>query len=516
MNLKQLVYKDFNRLTPENLAMFKRKWSKKLGATPRNSSILKVYKYLVEEEKLEKNHEFEHLLTIKKTRSISGVTALAVMTKPFYCPGECIYCPLEEGMPKSYLSDEPASQRAKTHKFDPLAQIKDRLKQLKQTGHKTDKVELIVIGGTFSVYPEKYKRYFFKRMFDACNGITSRNLLKAHKLNETAKQRIVGISIETRPDWVNEREVKLWRQLGVTKVQLGVQAFDENILKEIKRGHSLRPVAEASRLLKNAGFKICYHFMPNLPGSSPEKDVKMAKVMYQDKRFKPDFLKIYPTQVIPGTELYKIWKKGQFQTYNDETLKQILKKIKLMTPKWVRIDRLVRDISKNWVASGTKKSNLRQIIKSELKGEGKTCQCIRCREVKNLAFQGNPELFIEKIDLIGAKEYFLSFEKNNKLYSLLRLRLPNKRQKMLFAELKGAAIIRELHTYGTVVPIDKRQKHKSQHKGLGKALLEKAENLAKMNGFRKIAVISAVGTRGYYKKNGYLLEGYYMTKNLDT
>lgn len=514
MDLKTLVYNDFTRLTPENLPKLKRGWSKSLGSTPKHSQILAAYKILVSEGKIKKDLAVEQMLRIRKVRSLSGVTPLAVMTKPFTCPGQCIYCPLEPGMPKSYLSDEPAAQRGKALKFDPYAQIQDRLKQLRQTGHFTDKVELIVIGGTFSVYPEKYKRFFFKRMFDACNKFESKILVQAQKLNETSKHRVVGISVETRPDWADEKEVKLWRKLGVTKVQLGVQAFDDKILKKIKRGHSLDEVSKATLLLKNAGIKICYHFMPNLPGSNPKKDIEMAKIMYQDPRFKPDYLKIYPTQVIPGTQLYDIWKKGKYKSYDEVTVKKVLKKIKLITPKWVRIDRLVRDISKKWIAEGVTKSNLRQIIQDELKKEKKKCQCIRCREIKQLSYKEKPELKIEEIDVVGGKEFFLSFEKYGRLYSLLRLRLPNQDQKMLFNELRSTAIVRELHTYGTVVPIDKRKTNKTQHRGLGKALLIKAEQIAKKKGFDKIAVISAIGTRNYYRKNGYHLDSLYMLKKL--
>lgn len=514
MTLQQLLELDFTKLSSGNLADYKRRWAKELGKTPKNSQILSAYKSLVKQRKLARDLEFEGSLRIKRVRSLSGVAPFAVMTKPFYCPGQCTYCPLVPGMPKSYLSDEPAAQRAISHNFDPGLQVKDRLSQLKQTGHHTDKIELIVIGGTFSAYPDNYKREFFKAMLDACNGVESQNLKEAQRINETAKQRIVGISVETRPDWINQDEVKLLRELGVTKIQVGVQAFDENILRRIKRGHSLEPVAEATRMLRNAGIKICYHFMPNLPGTTPKKDVEMAKIMYRDRRFKPDFVKIYPVVVIPGTELHEEWQRGEYVPYAAETLKEVLTKIKLITPPWVRIDRLVRDISKGWVEAGSIRTNMRQIILAELKKAGRTCKCIRCREVKQAHFAGVPKLKMRKIDTLGGMELFMSFEDEQHLYSLLRLRLINGREKLLFPELKRSALIRELHTFGSALPLAEREKGKAQHRGLGKRLLTKAEVIAKKNGYKKIAVISSIGTRDYYRNLGYELEGLYMTKLL--
>ena len=504
MKLSELIKRDEAKITPENLEEYRRIWAKEIGGMPKNSDI---WPCLTNEELI------RHLRT-REVRTLSGVAPFAVMTMPFYCPGECTYCPLEEGMPKSYLSDEPAAQRAKRLNFDPRAQVEMRLSQLSQTGHITDKIDLIVVGGTFSVYPEDYKVGFFKGMFDGINGFESNSLDEAQKYNETAPHRVVGISVETRPDWVTEEEVILWRKLGVTKVQLGVQAFDEEVMKKIKRGHSLKAVAEATRMCRNAGIKICYHLMPNLTGSSPEKDIESARIMYEDPRFGPDFLKIYPAMVIPGTEMYEQWKRGEYKSYSDEELIKVLKKIKEMTPKWTRIDRLVRDISKKWVASGTQKTNLRQIIQQELKKEGKTCQCIRCREVRAGIYDTKVELVISERETLGGKELFLSFETGNKLFSLLRLRLPDAGEKMLFPELEGSAIVREVHTFGQVSELDTKETEKSQHQGLGKKLMAKAEQIARERGYKKMAVISAIGTREYYMKLGYELEGEYMVKDL--
>ncbi len=326
--------------------------------------------------------------------------------------------------------------------------------------------------------------------------------------------RIVGISVETRPDWIDAKEVKLFRELGVTKVQVGVQAFDEAILARVKRGHSLDRVGEATRLLRDAGIKICYHYMPNLPGSSPELDVEMARIMYTDPRFKPDFVKIYPAQVIPETELHREWQRGEYVPYDEVLLKDVLKQIKLLTPRYCRIDRLVRDISKKWVAAGTRATNMRQYLQAELKDEGKACQCIRCREVKERDYAPNPKLCDLTIPTLGATEHLLTYEQDDKLYSLLRLRLPDKSFRPLFPELTGCAIIRELHTYGKTVLHTSKTSTRTQHRGLGKRLMAEAENVARQSGYNKIAVISSIGTRDYYRQLGYDRQGSYMIKSL--
>ncbi len=490
----------------------------------KKSVKLESYRQQLASGQIKRSLETEKELTTRPVRTLSGVTAMAVMTKPYVCPGLCTFCPLELGMPKSYLSDEPAAARAKTMNFDPKLQIESRLTQLTETGHDTDKIELIVIGGTFSKYPKKYKRSFFKDMIDTINGFVSKTLEAAQIANESALRRIVGISVETRPDWIDENEVKLFRELGVTKVQVGVQAFDEVILKRIKRGHTLDRVGEATRLLKDAGIKVCYHFMPNLPGSSPKLDLQMAHMMYEDSRFKPDFVKIYPAQVIAGTEMFEEWKRGEFTPYNDDLLKDVLKAIKKITPSFVRIDRLVRDISKKWVAAGTRATNMRQYIQSEMKVEGWACQCIRCREIKARDFTANPKLIDREIVTLGAIEHLLTFEschleqsrEISSLFSLLRLRLPSFIiHHSLFNELSGCAIVRELHTYGRTVVHDQKSSPHTQHRGLGKQLMAKAEEIAKKNGYKKIAVISAIGTRDYYRKLGYVKLGYYMVKKLE-
>lgn len=464
---------------------------------------------------------------IKPGRSLSGVAPLAVMMKAFACPGQCVYCPLEVNMPKSYLSDEPAAQRAKRLDFDPYKQVEMRLTQLANNGHPTDKLEIIIVGGTFSAYPDDYKIEFVTKIYEACNGVgfggpTSQikrsDLLtwleRAQKENEKAKQRIVALSVETRPDWVTPDEVRLMRRLGVTKVQLGVQAIDDEIARKTKRGHGVREVAEATRLLRNAGMKICYHIMPNLPGSNPEKDIEMSRLIYSDPRFKPDYVKIYPCMVIAGTQLARMHERGEHQAYSDEVLKHVLKEISAQTPEWVRIDRLVRDISRKWVTAGTNKTNFRQEVERELIAEGRPCRCIRCREVKGEKYSIRPVLKELEVRTEGGVEVFMSYENENKLYALLRLRLPDPGERLPFPELEDAGIVREVHTYGQVVPLDDRKKGKHQHQGLGRSLMAAAEKYARERGYKKLAVISAIGTREYYRKLGYQLSGSYMVKNL--
>lgn len=509
------LFTHFTGNSPKSLQELLHSWGRLTGSTPKKSELLSTYRKLLTANLIPQNTLLESLLVTRKVRSQSGILPFAVMTKPYLCPGQCTYCPLELGMPKSYLSDEPAAQRAKQLDFDPYQQVTTRLKQLHLTGHIADKIEIIIVGGTFSAYPNEYRTEFVKSIFDALNGNTSKDIYQAHQNNLTSPHRVVGLSIETRPDWLTEKEIVFLRTLGVTKIQLGVQAFDEKILARIKRGHTLDAVATATQNLRNSGFKICYHFMPNLPGSTPEHDIEMAKIMYTDPRFIPDYVKIYPCAVIPSTELHRQFEAKEYIPYSDEKLINTLLEIKKITPKTVRIDRLVRDISKKWVVSGPLNTNIRQQLQTTLKSQGIYCKCVRCREVKQETHSSNLHLDQFCYKTLGGTEYFLSFVDNeNRLYSLLRLRLPDSDQKSLFPELSNAAIIREVHTYGRVVALDDLQTGASQHQGLGKKLISTAESIARYKGYSKLAVISAIGTIPYYQKLGYQTEGLYQTKEL--
>lgn len=530
--IKELIKKRVN--DPKVLAGIIRKIVKKKGIKtyPSNSFLLKEYHSLVKSEKLKASGEIENLLRKRKIRSLSGIVTISVLTKPYQCPGNCLYCPSQKGVPKSYLNNEPAVLRAIANKYDPYNQVKSRLETLSATGHPTDKIDLIIIGGTWSYLPKNYQEKFIKRCFDAANNQhksasnppkSAGSLKTAQKLNEKARNRIIGITVETRPDYINEEEIKWLRELGVTRVELGVQSIYEDVLKLNNRGHGVKEIVEATRLLKDAGFKICYHLMPNLPGSNLKSDLEMFKEIFSNPDFQPDMLKIYPCAVLKEAPLYKLWQQKKYKPYSDAELKNLLKEIKKTIPYYCRIQRLIRDIPATSILAGSKITNLRQIIAEEMKGESWRCKCIRCREIKE---KYNPKeklfLFRQDYQASGGKEIFLSFENKDrtKLFSLLRLRIPVA-GKPLFPSLQNAAIIRELHTYGRVAELRtknlklKTKNDKVQHTGLGKKLIKEAEKIAKKEfGFKKMAVISGIGVRDYYRKVGYRLRDTYMVKNL--
>ncbi|MFA5061853.1 MAG: tRNA uridine(34) 5-carboxymethylaminomethyl modification radical SAM/GNAT enzyme Elp3 [Patescibacteria group bacterium] len=476
---------------------------------PTTSELLKAYHKLVLKHKIKKDLNLEQLLTKRAVRTLSGVTIITVLTKPFSCPGKCIYCPTENGMPKSYLSDEPAANRALGLKFDPYEQVRLRIKALEDNGHPTDKIELIVKGGTWNAYPTSYQYWFILRCFEACNESKTNDLQKAQIKNESARHRIIGLTLETRPDYINEKNIKIMRELGCTRVEMGVQTTDEKTLKKIQRGHDVKSVINATRLLKNSGFKVDYHLMPQLPGSTPAKDLKMMLEIFADSAFRPDMIKIYPCTVIKNTQLYKWLKAGKYKPYSDRQLINILKKFKTQVPRYARISRLIRDIPSHHIQAGNKLTNLRQVIQAEMTKEGLKCKCLRCREVGHqLKTIAAPKLFIDKYKSSGGTEYFISFEdaKRSVVFAFCRLRICK--------NVIYPAFIRELHTYGHLVEIGKTEKGASQHKGLGVKLVKIAEQLAKKGGVKKLTVISGVGVRGYYKKLGYKLDNTYMVKNI--
>ena len=543
------------------LINIKRKISNRLKMPPPlNSNLLKTYRRLLQAKKIRRDLNLEKQLIKREVRTLSGVAVITVLTKPYPCPGQCIYCPAESGMPKSYLANEPAAARAKGAKFDPYAQVKIRLAALKVNGHKTDKVELIVLGGTWSFYPKTYQQWFIKRCFDALNGKTGKDLARAQHLNETALHRCVGLTLETRPDYIDETEVSRLRQLGCTRVELGVQTIYDPILKLNKRGQTVNQTIKATRLLKMAGFKVTYHIMPNLPGSSIKKDLRLFKDLFSRPDFQPDQVKIYPTVVTKNSVLYRWYRQGKFKPYSDAELKKLLIKIKCLIPPYVRIARLIRDIPADSIVAGNKITNLRQIMAQDMVKAGLKCRCLRCREAGHQTINSkskiqnsksnlpagrqvqNPKLKIQKYLASGGTEYFLSFESPNQrvIYAFLRLRINDRPEDNFIAELKNAAIIRELHTYGELAPLG--AKGQVQHLGLGKKLLAEAEKIARgkgvnpaslshktkgikknapasnknanWRGVKKIAVISGIGVRQYYQNLGYKLEGTYMIKEV--
>jgi len=441
----------------------------------------------------------------RRIRTQSGIAAVAVLVKSFPCPGECAYCPKETAIPQSYLKNEPAVMRAIRLKYNPYDQVQFRLKSLENNGHNPKKIELIIIGGNFSSIPKKYRSWHIANCFKAANDypkkkaeinnklrleLLDKRLEKEQKKNETTDYKIIGLTVETRPDWIDEKEAIYLRQLGCTRVELGAQAFDNKILEKNIRGHGIEETAEATKLLRDYGFKITYHFMPALPGSSPAKDVEMYKKMFSDPRFKPDQIKFYPTTVVAGSLLYDWWQNGEYKAYSDKQLKGLIIKCKAATPEYVRIVRLIRDIPADDIVAGNMITNLRQ----ELQKEGVVCRCIRCREPKNNI--NNGKIKITKYETLGGKEYFAAVESKDgeTLLGFGRLRISQDSK-------ISKALIRELHIYGQLVPVGENKK--VQHAGWGKKLVAEMEKIAKKNKAQNIAVISGVGVKEYYRKLAY-------------
>jgi len=421
-------------------------------------------------------------------------------------------------MPKSYLSNEPAAMRAVLSDFDPHVQVTKRIRSLDKQGHDTDKIELIVLGGTFSSYRKDYRTEFIKGCFDAANEQESESLDEAHKINETADNRVIGVSLETRPDYVTQKEMLYFRELGCTKVQIGVQHTDNKILDINKRGHHIESSIEAIKLIKDIGSKIAIHLMPNLPGSSPEKDYDMVKEAFDNPGIRPDHLKLYPCVVTPYSELETWWEDGKYKSYSDAVLMDLVIKCQQLFPRYLRVERLIRDIPGESILEGSKMTNMRQVAENKMKELGIICECIRCREIKGAAIDPNKiQLNVDEFDASEGKEFFLSYDdmEKDKICSLLRLRFHSysfNGKPHFIKELEGAALVREIHTYGKAVPIGQGSDGESQHVGMGRSLLAKAEDISKKNGFNKVAVIAGIGTREYYRKWGYELEGTYMTK----
>jgi len=477
--------------------------------------LIKAYENLVENGEIDQNFGFEKVIRKRAVRSLSGIASITVITKDFDCPGKCIYCPKEPDMPKSYLSNEPACMRAILNDFDPYRQVVARLKGLKKTGHVTSKIEKIISGGTFNYYPSSYQMNFVKGVLNGLNfdrGVRAKTLKDAQKLNEKSLHRCVGLSVETRPDYVDKKTLINFRKLGCTKVEVGVQCLDDKIYRLNNRGHGVKEVRNALKLLKDAGFKINVHFMPNMYGSSPKKDLEMFKKLFSDPDFRPDWLKIYPCVVVPYSPLEKIYRAGKHKPYSDKKLIALLIKLKKIVPEYCRITRLYRDIPAESIIGGTKISNLRQYVQAEMIGRGEKCRCIRCREIKGDDFDPeNVKLIVREYDSSSGKEYFLSFEdvKNDKIVGYLRLRIPSCYKNHWIGELTNSAIIRELHIFGEHVKVNNRLERAGQHKGYGKKLIEKAVELTKSHNVPRLAVISGVGVRDYYRKLGFKDGGLY-------
>lgn len=504
---------------PAGLNKVKLEFCKKheLSWMPRNSDILSVLPAAMKDR-------FGPDLRLKKVRSISGVNVIGVMSSPRGCPhGRCVFCPMEKGFPMSYTSGEPAAMRGMQAGYDAYLQITSRIEQLKAIGHEPSKVELVIQGGTFLAAPLEYQEHFVKRCLDAINGFDSPTLDQAKKRAEFGEVRNVGLTIETKPDWCKQPHVDQMLRFGATRVEIGVQVIDDRVYELTNRGHTVEDVVEAFRIAKDAGFKIVAHMMPGLPGSDLQKDLESFRILFQDPRFRPDMMKIYPCLVMEGTELYKWWKRGLYEPYDAGQAADLIAQVKEMVPPWVRIMRVQREFPVQQIQAGAKKGNLRELALKRLRENGKRCRCIRCREVghrmlkENLKVQPDQvRLLVDEYEASEGQELFLSLEEPEAdvLIGYLRLRFPSRRSHR--QEVDGStAIIRELHVYGPEVPVGRKYGGAWQHTGLGRKLMAEAEIKAKEHGAKRMLILSALGTKGYYARIGYDYFGPYMGKTLN-
>lgn len=463
-------------------------------------------------------------IRMKPIRTLSGVTTITVLTKPHPCPGECIFCPSEEGLPQSYLSDEPGARRGVEHAFDPFTQVSSRLKALHEVGHPTDKIELLILGGSWTAYPASYREWFIRRCFEALNQENPNDdtgevsLADVQKTNSQARHRNVGLVVETRPDLITIENLVEMRRQGVTKMQLGIQSMDDRILQLNKRGHSAEEAEEAICLVRAAGYKVVVHWMPNLLGATPQSDREDFARLWREGGVNPDEMKIYPCQLLRNAELYQYWERGEYRPYEEQELIDLLADIKPTVPRFCRINRVIRDIPSNHVVEGNRNTSLRQDVAQEMKKRGSTCQCIRCREIRKGKIDDRNLVLDDQVYKAGwAEEHFLSYNtQDDHILGFLRLSLPSANHFFPVEELQDAAIIREVHVYGQSVELGGESSGSVQHRGLGSSLIEKAAEIALSKGYRKLTVISAVGTREYYAARGFTLTDLYMVRDLRT
>jgi elongator complex protein 3 len=536
--VKKSTFQQLRTLTPEKLALARlilddvRAGFPVMEAVRRHpvgdgyvskSALVAAYQQLVEKGEWEADEAMLTTIRLKPMRTLSGVTTVTVLTKPYPCPGTCIFCPDDIRMPKSYLPDEPGAMRALEHGFNPYTQVKSRLEALASVGHPTDKVELLILGGTFSSYRRDYQEWFVRRCFEAMNALNPTippegeglGLRGTHLLNESVLHRNVGLSVETRPDEVSPDELAWFRSLGVTKVQMGVQSLDDHILELNRRGHTVAEAQRATALLRAAGFKIVLHWMPNLLGATPDSDRADFPRLW--KGLCPDEIKIYPTQLLETAPLYEYWQRGEYHPYTTEELVNLIADVKITIPRYCRVNRVIRDIPSPHVVAGNKRTSLRQDVHVEMARRGSHCDCIRCREVRGEKVEA-ASLHLD--DLVyhpdGAEEHFLSFvTPDDKITGFLRLSLPDPDSPSTsLTDLNGAAIIREVHVYGQSLAVGAEQSGAAQHAGLGTRLLSEADRIAKVKGYRRMAVIAAVGTRQYYFERGFERGELYLVKTL--
>ncbi|HEY3313257.1 MAG TPA: tRNA uridine(34) 5-carboxymethylaminomethyl modification radical SAM/GNAT enzyme Elp3 [Anaerolineales bacterium] len=533
---RQKRWKQENTLTPEKMALAHlvlaevragkavldalRAHPQVGGGVLSKAALVAAYTEMTGTGELLPDKDLLERIRMKPVRTLSGVTTVTVLTKPYPCPGKCIFCPTDVRMPKSYLPDEPGAMRALEHNFDPFTQVQSRIVALDGLGHPTDKIELLILGGTWSAYRRDYQEWFIKRCFDAMNDLSgasaeSPDLPTAQALNESAPHRNVGLVIETRPDEITPKELVWLRYLGVTKVQMGAQSLDDRILEMNKRGHDVATTRKAVSLLRAAGFKIVLHWMPNLHGATPESDrLDFARLW---DGFCPDEIKIYPNQLLANAELYEVWQRGEYHPYTTEQLIDLIADIKPGIPRYCRVNRVIRDIPSTNVVEGNKRTSLRMDVHAELKRRGTRCNCIRCREVRGTIVDSTNLRLDDLTYSAGpAEEHFLSFiTPDDRIAGFLRLCLPaTGSPETGLPDLAGAALIREVHVYGQSLPVGAEQSGSAQHSGLGTRLLAEAEKIASAHDFNKLAVISAIGTRKYYLERGFERGEYYLVKTM--
>lgn len=597
--IKDLI--DNADINHESLKNLKREFSKThaLSDVPSNVDLLSIYHELLQDGSIQKNQNLENVLKKRAIRSMSGIVSVQVLTKPFWCPGKCIFCPNDFTMPKSYINTEPGAMRALLNQFDPYKQVYNRLMSLKMTGHATDKIEMIVLGGTRDVYPQDYKTDFVKGLYDACNtfdayvAYAQSNNIKstAHvdlknfaisypetleeslRINQTvSSHRIIGLTVETRPEYVTDENCQYWTTLGVTRIEMGIQNCFDDVLDANKRGHTVDQARQAMHRLRQYGFKISVHMMPGLYGSTYEKDLQSFEILYSDPFFKPDEIKFYPTSVIPNTELYDLYIKGEYKPLDTATIQRLIREVfSRVIPPYTRIKRLIRDIPSTEIVAWSSVTNLSQLTHEELlqqlyldpskrglyqrlyeqRHDRESVEMIssldlmqpwtrtyiidgkvdadsyrhfvsldtRSREIRHKTLQEKKSdeqsfLVIRVYDSSLGKECFVAVEDGlGYVYGFTRLLLPKSDTTVIYEWLgKGIAMIRELHVYGQVAKISEHGTD-TQHKGIGTLLMETAEYLTKKTCYHALSVISGVGVRQYYEKLGYALQWTYMVKH---
>jgi elongator complex protein 3 len=526
----------------------------RIAKWPAHIAMIERYQELVDSGDIDDEFRIRKVLRKRAVRSLSGVSVISLLTKFWGCPGKCIYCPTYDHLPKSYISDEPAVQRAEMNAFDPFRQVQNRLQSLSITGNAISKCDVRIIGGTWSVYPEAYQEYFIKNIYDAHtmfggreignekleigkkqnpffksqwpithNLYPSSTLEEAKKRNETAQSRVIGMAIETRPDWITEEEIIRLRRYGITRVEIGYQTTHDHINELNKRGHGNAESIRATRLLKDAGFKVVAHMMPGLLGSTPELDRQSMQEIFANPDYRPDELKLYPLVVTPNSELTEVWQKWEFEPYDDATLIPLMAELQAMIPEYVRLNRMYRDIPAHEILAGSKIANLRQVTEVAMRARWLSRHDISAREVR--AKWNSPDNAIIEIDFYeasGGHEYFIQMidPSDRTIFWLCRLRIPSQiftREKHFIDVLQGAAIIRELHVFWDQIPVGYTGNHSGQHQGFGKKMMQRAYDIVseKYPTVKTLAVIAGVGVRAYYNKLWYKQKEEYMVRDID-